>query len=389
MERTKHRLMRLGIFGGSFNPVHMGHIHIALAAMKEAALSHMLLMVAADPPHKAIAGGVSAKTRLEMARLAQAEYPSLTACGLELFREGKSYTADTVAQLKTEYPGAEVSWLIGEDMLLTLDTWHDPARLMASTHFLVAGRPGNPGAEQAAQEFREKFGANITMLHVSGPEISSSSIRARVAAGLPIEGLTCGNVIQYIYEKGLYLPEDLRATVEHLKAELKPKRFAHTMGVARCAAVLAQRYGVDPAKARLAAFLHDCAKDNTAELARLYGLRVEDSPEPIRHAPVGAAHAKWAYGITDQEVLQAISLHTVCGSNMTALDKIIYLADKIEPGRSYAGMEEIRQAAARSLNEGMLSCIDHTAAHLTKTGQRMHPATIAAREEIQNQQKRG
>ncbi|MPN35420.1 hypothetical protein SDC9_182918 [bioreactor metagenome] len=185
------------------------------------------------------------------------------------------------------------------------------------------------------------------------------------------------------------MPEDLRATVEHLKAELKPKRFAHTMGVARCAAVLAQRYGVDPAKARLAAFLHDCAKDNTAELARLYGLRVEDSPEPIRHAPVGAAHAKWAYGITDREVLQAISLHTVCGSNMTALDKIIYLADKIEPGRSYAGMEEIRQAMARSLNEGMLSCIDHTAAYLTKTGQRMHPATIAAREEIQNQQKRG
>lgn len=381
--------MRLGVFGGSFNPVHRGHIEIALAAIQEAGLDRMLLMVAADPPHKAVAGGVSAQARLEMTKLAQAEYPALEACGLELARQGKSYTADTVAQLKALYPGAAVFWLVGADMLLTLDAWHDPARLLRETRFLAAGRPDHPGVREAAQRLRADYGADITLLRVTGPAVSSSGIRARVEAGLPIEGLTCESVVGYIYERGLYLPEALQAMVGRLRAELSPKTFRHTMGVVRAAAVLAERYGVDPAKARLAALLHDCAKGGAQALAQAYGLRTADMDAPIRHAPVGAAHAKAAYGVEDPAVLQAVALHTVCGPHMTDLDKVVYLADKIEPGRSYDGLEAIRRAAGRGLNEGMLALIDHTAAYLAQKGERMHPATLAAREEIQNQQRRG
>lgn len=381
--------MHLGVFGGSFNPLHLGHIQIALAALQEAGLSRMLLMVSGDPPHKDIAAGVSAQERLEMTKLAEEEYPSLVASDLELRRPGKSYTVDTVEQLKAENPGAEVYWLIGADMLLSLDTWYDPARLMATTRFLVAGRPDNPGVEETAQRLRKQYGADITVLHAMGPDISSSDIRARVTAGLPIEGYTCEPIIQYIYENGLYLSNDLGAMVERLRGELSPKRFRHTVGVVRSAAMLAERYGIDPAKARLAAYLHDCAKEDTEGLARRYGLAVDGMSAPIRHAPVGATYARRAYGVEDEEVLQAIALHTVCGSGMTELDKAIYLADKIEPGRAYAAKESIARAAEQSLNEGMLACIDRTAAYLAKTGERMHPATIAAREEIQNQQKRG
>ncbi len=381
--------MHLGVFGGSFNPLHLGHIQIALAAQQEAGLSRMLLMVSGDPPHKDIAAGVSAQERLEMTKLAEEEYPSLVASDLELRRPGKSYTVDTVEQLKAENPGAEVYWLIGADMLLSLDTWYDPARLMATTRFLVAGRPDNPGVEETAQRLRKQYGADITVLHAMGPDISSSDIRARVAAGLPIEGYTCEPIIQYIYENGLYLPNDLGAMVERLRGELSPKRFRHTVGVVRSAAMLAERYGIDPAKARLAAYLHDCAKEDTEGLARKYGLAVDGMSAPIRHAPVGATYARRAYGVEDEEVLQAIALHTVCGSGMTELDKAIYLADKIEPGRAYAAKESIARAAEQSLNEGMLACIDRTATYLAKTGERMHPATIVARGEIQNQQKRG
>ena len=360
--------MHLGVFGGSFNPLHLGHIQIALAAQQEAGLSRMLLMVSGDPPHKDIAAGVSAQERLEMTKLAEEEYPSLVASDLELRRPGKSYTVDTVEQLKAENPGAEVYWLIGADMLLSLDTWYDPARLMATTHFLVAGRPDNPGVEETAQRLRKQYGADITVLHAMGPDISSSDIRARVAAGLPIEGYTCEPIIQYIYENGLYLPNDLGAMVERLRGELSPKRFRHTVGVVRSAAMLAERYGIDPAKARLAAYLHDCAKEDTEGLARKYGLAVDGMSAPIRHAPVGATYARRAYGVEDEEVLQAIALHTVCGSGMTELDKAIYLADKIEPGRAYAAKESIARAAEQSLNEGMLACIDRTAAYLAKTG---------------------
>lgn len=133
--------MRLGVLGGSFNPIHYGHIEIAQAAMAEAGLSQILLMVAADPPHKQVAGGVKPEIRLEMARLAEETNPALKACALELNRQGKSYTVDTAQALHGLYPDQEICWLIGGDMLLTLEAWHDPQRLLKSLHFLVAGRP--------------------------------------------------------------------------------------------------------------------------------------------------------------------------------------------------------------------------------------------------------
>ncbi len=377
--------MRLGVLGGSFNPIHYGHIAIAQAAMAEAGLSQILLMVAADPPHKQVAGGVQPAIRLEMARLAEQAYPALQACSLELERQGKSYTADTAQALHSLYPDREICWLIGGDMLLTLENWHDPKRLLNSLHFLVAGRPDSPGLELAAQRLRERYGARITLLQAQGPDISSSRIRQKVREGLPIETDTCSTVVQYIYEQGLYLPPEVGRIVAQLRRELDPKRFRHTMGVARAAALLAQAHGVDPGQARLAALLHDCAKGNTQALAEAYGAQVADMAPPIRHAPVGAIHARNAYGVQDPAILQAIARHTVCGPNMTALDKVIYLADKIEPGRTYGSVAAIRKAAERSLDEGMLACIHQTAAYLQQQGETLHPATLAARDEIQNQ----
>lgn len=220
-------------------------------------------------------------------------------------------------------------------------------------------------------------------MQAQGPAISSSQIRQKVMEGLPIETDTCSRVVQYIYEQGLYLPPEVGRIVAQLRRELDPKRFRHTMGVARAAAQLAQAHGVDPAQARLAALLHDCAKGNTQALAEQYGADVSDMAPPIRHAPVGALHARAAYGVEDPAVLQAIARHTVCGPNMTALDKVIYLADKIEPGRTYGSVACIRKAAEHSLDEGMLACIDQTAAYLETQGETLHPATLAARDEIQ------
>ena len=375
--------MRLGVLGGSFNPIHYGHIEIAQAAMAEAGLSQILLMVAADPPHKQVAGGVKPEIRLEMARLAEETNPALKACALELNRQGKSYTVDTAQALHGLYPDREICWLIGGDMLLTLEAWHDPQRLLKSLHFLVAGRPDSQGVEETAQRLRERYGARITLLQARGPAISSSQIRQRVMEGLPIETDTCSRVVQYIYEQGLYLPPEVGRIVAQLRRELDPKRFRHTMGVARAAAQLAQAHGVDPAQARLAALLHDCAKGNTQALAEQYGADVSDMAPPIRHAPVGAIHGRNAYGVQDPAILQAIARHTVCGPNMTALDKVIYLADKIEPGRTYGSVACIRKAAEHSLDEGMLACIDQTAAYLETQGETLHPATLAARDEIQ------
>ena len=125
-------------------------------------------------------------------------------------------------------------------------------------------------------------------MQAQGPAISSSQIRQKVMEGLPIETDTCSKVVQYIYEQGLYLPPEVGRIVAQLRRELDPKRFRHTMGVARAAAQLAQAHGVDPAQARLAALLHDCAKGNTQALAEQYGADVSDMRRPsdmLRWAP--------------------------------------------------------------------------------------------------------
>ena len=380
--------MRLGVFGGSFNPIHNGHLQIAQEAIRDGGLTQLFLMVAANPPHKKLSYAVPPEIRLEMAKLAAEDIPELQASSLEIDRGGKSYTSDTVAQLKSQYPGAQITWLIGGDMLLTLDTWHEAAWLMQNVRFLVAGRPDSPGIAEAARRLQAEYGAEIVLLPEAGPNISSSQIRERMEAGLPIEGMTPPKVIQYIYEKGLYMPQDMVHMIDKLRLALDDHRFRHTMGVVRTAALLAERHGVDPEKVRQAALLHDCAKGRADALAQAYGMDVGDLPAPVRHGPVGAEHARRSYGIADPQVLQAISRHTVCGAGMTDLDKVIYLADKTEPGRQYDGLEDIRKAAEESLDLGMATCLAHTAAYLAQRGEPMHPASLAAWEEIDKTIKR-
>ncbi|MDR0840513.1 MAG: nicotinate-nucleotide adenylyltransferase [Christensenellaceae bacterium] len=377
--------MRIGVLGGSFNPVHQGHIYIAQAAKERFSLDAMLLMVASVPPHKQLAGAVSGQARWDMASLA-AGPAGLIASDLELNRAGQSYTVDTVAALQAQYPAAEIYWLIGADMLPSLDVWHDPARLLRITKFIVAGRPTYGDLPACAQRWREAYGADITLADIEGPDISSTELRNRLYAGKPIEGMTPESVIRYIYENALYVPAGISALQLRLQGALGEARYAHTMGVVRCAATLADSFGVDAEQARLAALLHDCAKlpqGGTQALAARYGLRMEGLDAPIRHAPVGAAHARAAYGVEDEAVLQAVARHTVCAAGMTALDKVIYLADKMEPGRDYVGVEDIRRAAQNGLDAGMLACLAHTKAHLDKKGKPMHPATMQAWEEIQ------
>lgn len=378
--------MRIGLYGGSFNPIHNGHIDVAAAVKDEFALDRVLFMVAKDPPHKRIADGVDAHSRFVMTQAGVKGIPGFSVSDLELLRTGKSYTLDTVRALREQYPQADVFCIVGADMLLELSTWHEAATLLQETGFIGAGRQGVEGdLESEAARLREAYGARIYLSRFEGPHISSTAVRQAVEDALPVGQWIPPRVEALIYEEGFYLPEDFQSKQRKLRAALKEKRYRHTMGTVRCAIELSARYGADGKKARLAALLHDCAKFDVPEQIRLcerYGIDVKEllaiSPAII-HGPLGAAIARAEYGVEDEAVLSAIYWHTLCRENMTKLEKIIYLADKIEPNRDYEGVETIRAAADRGLDRGVLACMDRSIDYVHASDKALHPNVLRAR----------
>lgn len=175
-----------------------------------------------------------------------------------------------------------------------------------------------------------------------------------------------------------------------LKSRLKPGRYEHSLGVAETAAFLARRFQVNVEKARIAGLLHDCARqypnDQLTEEAAKLGIAigpVEKAMPLLLHAYIGAELVREEYGVDDEEISQAIYRHTVGGSNMTDLDKIIYFADMIEPGRKYPEVEELRRLSREaSLDEMVLEGLSQSIIFVTARGHLLHPDTIAARNDI-------
>lgn len=174
--------------------------------------------------------------------------------------------------------------------------------------------------------------------------------------------------------------------VKKLEKRLSSKRFKHSQGVAETAVSLAKRFAGDPLKARLAGILHDCAREiprnnllQTAEASGIVLCDIERLEPVLLHAKLGAKMAQTEYGVIDAEILQAIALHTTGGPVMTLLDKIIYLADFIEPGRNYPGVDNLRQLAGTDLDCAVLAACDQTIKFLLEKRGLLHPATIEGR----------
>lgn len=377
--------MKIAMFGGSFNPIHNGHIQIVKEVKERFGIDRMLIMVAGDPPHKEIADGVSAQVRYDIARAALEGMDGIEVSDIEIRRGGKSYTVDTMRTLRALYPNDEVYCMVGADMLLSIHTWYEAAALLKENTFIAVGRPDSGDIEAAAERLKKEYGANIILAGITGPDISSTMIRSRVERGEPIEDLLPESAIRYIYQNCLYTDKYIDGIYAKLKAAISQSRLAHTMGVVRSAAQLARRYGADPIKTRIAAMLHDCAKvdsDTIIHWAEEYSIDTTDIPLPALHGYVGAEKAKREYGITDEDVLRAITVHTLCAPNMSKLDKIVYLADKIEYGRNFADVDAIRIAADYDLDSAVKICIEHSFDDVVSKGCAIHPNTLAAYKEL-------
>lgn len=197
-------MKKLAIFGGTFNPVHNGHLHLVQGFRERLGLDRVLLIPSRVPPHKAAADLADAKDRLEMCRLAAQPY-GLEVSDLELLREGPSYTVDTLRQLHQTNSDAELYLLMGADMFLTLEHWYQSEELFRLARMCAVPRDENGRSELLAYaKHLESLGVKTHVEELSLLPISSTLVRERIGQGLPITGLVPKAVEEYITEHHLY-----------------------------------------------------------------------------------------------------------------------------------------------------------------------------------------
>lgn len=394
--------MRIGVYGGTFNPPHLGHATAARAVFAMLELDRLLVIPDGLPPHKELpSGSPTPEQRLEMARFA-AEGMGLGSkaevLDLELCREGRSYTSDTLARIRGTYPQDELWLLMGADMFLTLHNWHEPERILSLAGVAAFGRTAGFEEERIAAQrdfLCETWPwARILTLSVPGVvDISSTELRSRLAEGRGTELLDPG-VYGVILREGLY---GTGADMRHLSLEqlrcvavtyLDHRRVPHVLGTEQEAARLARRYGADVGKARTAALLHDCTKRlSQAEQMALcdrYGISPDDVErrEPqLLHARTGAALARDVFGV-DEEIYHAIRFHTTGRAGMTVLEKVVCLADYTEPNRDFPGVDELRRASCEDLDRGLLLGLERTIMKTETAGRTVHRASLEARDAL-------
>ncbi len=202
---------RVGLFGGTFNPLHNAHIEVARVALEQYELSKIVFIPNGIPPHKEGVDGVDKEARFEMVRLAVESVPGFEASRIEVDREGPSYTIDTIRVLKDDYPQG-MCFIVGADRLLKLDTWREPHELLRSIPFIIAPRSGVSLDVFDVSPFRE---AVIVPLRMADVDLSSSGLRERVRRGESIRGWVPEPVAEYIEEHGYYRKRELAKPETH------------------------------------------------------------------------------------------------------------------------------------------------------------------------------
>lgn len=195
----------VGLMGGSFDPIHLGHLFIAEQARAALGLERVLFLPSGRPPHKAHLGANAAQ-RLAMTQLAVQDLPWAQASDIEVFREGTIYTVDTLGLLHECMPEADFTYIIGADTLVDLPNWRNIPKVCTLCSFVCVNRPGidDDTVSRALERMRSEFHKPVQLISASGPDVSSTEIRARIAQGRSTDGLLSEPVRSYIEREKLY-----------------------------------------------------------------------------------------------------------------------------------------------------------------------------------------
>lgn len=367
--------MKVGIFGGTFNPIHNGHLSLIAHLIEALALDELLLIPTAVPPHKESDCVIDARHRLAMCRLAVQDNPKVHVSDIEIQRGGKSYTIDTLRLLAVERPQDTLILLVGSDMFYTVEEWRCAAEIMRLADIVAIPRETDEYDKLLAHRDRLiAAGAHADVVAADPLVVSSSDLRMQEHPSQNLPPL----VERYIVQNGLYgrtqkLLVDLDQLTAWLRGILSRDRFTHSLNVASEALRLAQTWDENGDVAYLAGLLHDCCKERSREemLNLLAGSDIIKDPVflksfPVWHGFAAAIYIQRELSVLNAQIIDAVRYHTTGRGDMTRIEEIIYLADLISADRDYPGIEALRAKAHRSIEAAMLESLQYSLKKLLK-----------------------
>lgn len=367
--------MKILLFGGTFDPPHIGHLALLQNAIEAVQPDLALVMPAGVPPHKE-AYGTPAELRYQMCRAFLPVDKRVHRSRFELDQPGKSYTANTVRHLQARWPGCEVFLVVGSDMLLSFTTWFNSGWLLQNVTLVAQSRDEDETAAMGpAVEALRRQGGKVFFLRQPVCRLSSTEVRARCAAGADITALVPPEALRVIRRHRLYLDPTggsaKMVTAEFCKKlakrNLSAKRYQHTLNVRKLAVKLAKRYGADEDKAEIAALLHDICKERPKgellQMVRDNAIMTQNAaekPQGVWHAAAAMVVARQELGVEDGEILNAIRYHTSGRAGMSLLEKVIYMADMCSEERGYPEAEELRKLLKKDMDKALLRALQYS-----------------------------
>lgn len=362
--------MKIGFFGGSFDPIHQGHLILAEQLINEAALDKVVFVPMYKSPNASHSMMAGAKERFDLIKLAIADNPKFEVSDIEIKQEKICYMDEDIIEFRKLYPDDELFVITGQDAFMRIEKWHNYETLLKTTGFLIGKRPGLSTKELFGL-FKDLFAKfdnklNIEFFDIPEVELSSVTIQNKIKVGKSIKYLMPDACIKYIEDNNLYdsLIPKLKAFV---KENVKESRYNHTVGVVETARKLAIRYEVDPKKAEIAAWFHDAFRD----------------AGNLEHGPIAAEKISELFGVDDSEIIEAIRNHTTGHPNMSKLDKVIYIADSLEPGRDYPYVDELRKIMYVDLDECLYQLMTHTRDYVLSIGSKFADISNEAIKELE------
>ncbi len=328
------------LFGGSFDPIHNGHLAIAKYSLKCFNADKVIFILAKNPRWKQAS---DVKHRYGMLKLALKNEPLFEISDYEIKQNSPvSYSIDTVKYYRNLYKNDNLYFIIGFDQLDQLDEWHDIEKISKLVKIVAFARRGYPKNHEAIKKFNVKVIETMVRADISSTKI-------RVLKSLD----TTREIIDYIIDNDLYF-------CKTLKAYLTPERYLHSISVARTAYDIAKGNNIEPTNAYLAGLLHDVAKNMDKEEMRKYMEELYPDyvnyPQFTYHQWIGSLIASEYFSITNQNILDAIMYHTTGRKIMSTYDKILYASDKIEPLRGFDSKELIAECM-ENLERGWVSVL--------------------------------
>lgn len=381
-------MSKIGLFGGTFNPIHNGHILFLQQIKEKYCLDKVILMPSNIPPHKYSALATN-NERFKMCKLATEEIDYIAVSDIEYKLSKKSYTSNTLKILKKSYPNDEIYLIIGPDMLLSFDKWYEYNSIIEKFPIL-SGTSSKYEYELMTSKAKE-LGGNISVFMIDILKVSSTYIRIKYAQGESCAEYLNKKVAQYIFNEKIYMKENsfFVECYNTARNQLSKKRFKHCLMVAKAAKELAKIYNENEKKAEIAGLLHDIMKEkDNAFLLHFMAendiilSKLEKNCPKIWHSTAGAVYCEKYLGIEDEDIINAIRYHTTAKEGMSKFEKIIYIADCISDDRKYKEAEIEREMVKKDLNMAIFYHLKNTIINLCEQKSVVHPDTVNCYNEL-------